>query len=159
MSPSSLKRLVPLCGVVVLVVCALVALPGGELLARDLAATVARSAPYWIDGGHPNTLGGRQASASQVFEPSRLTLAGALTYEDMKTMEEEARGLLRSNRQFRESISPHDEQVDFDTLVRQFDYDVGFSQDIPGGMTLQERLDQADRELRRARDLYAILAV
>ncbi|MBN1659542.1 MAG: hypothetical protein JXA93_14145, partial [Anaerolineae bacterium] len=156
---SSLKRLALLCGAAMLAVCALVALPGGELLARDVVVTAARSALYWIDGGHPNALGGRQASVNQAVEPSRLTLAGALTYEDMKTMEAEARDLLRSNRQFRESISPHDEQVAFDTLVRQFDYDAGFHQDIGGGMTLQERLDQADRELRRARDLYAILAV
>lgn len=95
--------------------------------------------------------------------PPELAPAGELIYVDMKAMEIKARGLLKSSADFRTTISPSLNKPDFDRLVRQFDYASGFIRDLdgagPGTMTLQQRIDQADADLRLARDIYAFLAV
>ena len=73
--------------------------------------------------------------------------------------------LLKRNLGFHEDISPYHGKDNFDTLVRQFDANSGWlaQYDDPdeeiGEMTLQQRIDLADKELREARDLYAYLAV
>jgi hypothetical protein len=113
--------------------------------------------------GFPSAVGGRSAKPDAEFpavDDPLLPAAGRLVYADHQRIEQEARMLLQTNKQFREDISPHREKPDFDQLVRQFDYTSGFNREIPSqGMTLQQRIDKADRELRRARDLYAFLAV
>jgi len=66
--------------------------------------------------------------------------------------------------QFRKDISPHLGKPDFDRLVRSFDYNSGFSKPITTTssltpMTIADRLADADVKLRRARNIYAYLAV
>jgi hypothetical protein len=88
MSPSHLKRLAVMCGVVLLAVCALAVLSSGALRASEQVATLAACLPdepcnaqYRISGGNVNAIGGRQESAQQVIEPSKLAaVSGALTY-------------------------------------------------------------------------------
>jgi len=88
MSPSHLKRLAVMCGVVVLAVCALAVLSNGALRASEQVATLAACPPnescntqYRIDGGNVNAIGGRQESVQQVIEPSKLAaVSGALKY-------------------------------------------------------------------------------
>jgi hypothetical protein len=66
---------------------------------------------------------------------------------------------------FRADISPYRPNNNFNKLVRQFDINSGFSApyDDPAptipAMTLQQRIDLADADLRQARDVYAFLAV
>ncbi len=91
--------------------------------------------------------------------------AGALVYEDFKLIEAKARKLLQDNLSFREAISPYGKKADFDTLVNKFDYNAGFSRTIPEngniyhGKTIEQAIEQANRDLLQARDLYAYLAV
>jgi hypothetical protein len=96
---------------------------------------------------------------------SRLPTSGPLFYADYKTLETQARDLLARNMNFRADISPYRPNNNFNKLVRQFDINSGFSApyddpdpDIPA-MTLQQRIDLADADLRQARDVYAFLAV
>jgi hypothetical protein len=96
----------------------------------------------------------------------QLPMAGPLFYADYKALEAEARTLLERNLTFRQDISPYQGQNSFDQLVRQYDIQSGFdgvTYDDPDpslpAMSLQARIDQADRELRQARNLYAYLAV
>lgn len=115
-------------------------------------------------------LGGMSALASgdsQSPSPEQpfLTAAGGLAYSDFQNIEAQARSLLARNIRFREDISPYRPNNNFNDLVRNFDAHSGFSAayDDPspeiGTQTLQQRIDQADVELRRARDLYAFLIV
>ena len=59
---------------------------------------------------------------------------------------------------FRQDISPYRSNNNFNKLVRQFDVNSGFAAvyDDPdtniAPMTLQERIDLADADLRQARD-------
>ncbi|MEZ4677799.1 MAG: hypothetical protein R2932_26640 [Caldilineaceae bacterium] len=102
------------------------------------------------------------AANTATIEKSLLPPAGGLIYSDLKKLEAEARALLIKSRTFRRNISPHLEKPDFDELVATFDEASDFNQKLPSdpnGPTLQERIDQADSDLRRARDLYAFLAV
>jgi hypothetical protein len=77
-----------ICGLVLLAVCALAALANGALRASEQVASLAACPPdescnaqYRIDGGNVNAIGGRQESAQQVIDPSKLTaVSGALTY-------------------------------------------------------------------------------
>ena len=87
--------------------------------------------------------------------------AGALIYDDFKQVEARARFLLERNLRFREDISPYRGGNSFDELVRSFDTAGGFNAPAPDNenITLQQRIDIADAELREARDLYAYLAV
>lgn len=89
-----------------------------------------------------------------------LPAAGSLIHADHRLMEAEAHDLLTASKAFRQTISPHTERDDFDTLVANFDYASGFDRELPGqSKTLAQRIDEADRALRRARNLYAFLAV
>ncbi|MCL4860138.1 MAG: hypothetical protein KJZ93_12055 [Caldilineaceae bacterium] len=98
----------------------------------------------------------------------QLPMAGALTYSDFTALEAEARRLLECNMQFRQSISPYQTTGSkFDELVRKFDNAGGWDAAVlptpgnctPNATTLHERINQADAELRLARDYYAFLAV
>jgi len=113
--------------------------------------------------GLPSAVSGRTSKADADFpavDKPLLPAAGQLTHADHLAIEAEANALLQANKQFRQDISPHNEKPDFDQLVRQFDYASGFDRTIPNQqVTLQQRIDQADQELRQARDLYAYLAV
>lgn len=119
--------------------------------------------------GEINPVSGRASStdANQVgdqpryiIDKARLATTGQLIYLDHKRIEEQAHMLLADNKQFRETISPHLGKPAFDRLIRQFDYAAGFNRVLTDtNETLQQRLDRADRELRKARDLYAYLAV
>jgi hypothetical protein len=95
-----------------------------------------------------------------ITEPS-----GPLLYTDYKVLEAEARALLDRSVKFRQDISPYRQTNNFNKLVRQFDVNAGFSEpyDDPSAaivtMTLQQRIDMADADLRQARNLYGVLAV
>ncbi len=123
------------------------------------------SASYGVQGDLSAIAGRSSAPGADypAIDPPELAPAGALIYQDMKAMEQKARGLLKSSADFRTTISPSRNKPDFDRLVRQFDYAAGFIRDLdgsgPGSMTLQQRIDQADADLRLARDIYAFLAV
>ncbi len=116
--------------------------------------------------GNLSAVGSATSSTLPAVDNSQLPTAGALFYADYKAIETEARGLLERNLTFREDISPYKGQNSFDQLVRQYDIQSGFTgvtYDDPDptipAMSLQARIDQADLELRQARDLYAYLAV
>ncbi len=113
--------------------------------------------------GQPSALDGRPSAAGAnlpAVASSALTVAGPPVHADHLSMEAEAKALLEVNKQFRQDISPHNEKPDFDDLVRQFDYESGFDRTLPNQqVTLEDRMDRADLELRRARDIYAYLAV
>lgn len=113
--------------------------------------------------GQLSSIEGRSSVPGAEFpaaERPSLPPAGSLVHADHLEVEAEAKSLLEANKQFRQDISPHNDKPDFDQLVRQFDYESGFDREIPNqSITLRERIDQADQELRRARDLYAFLAV
>jgi len=116
---------------------------------------------FRLTGSGLSAIGGRMVGANNTAaDYPRLPAAGKLSFADMVEIEEEGDRLLQRNKQFRVDISPHLEKPNFDTLVRQFDYNAGFNRMYPEqGETLQQKLDQADRELRQARDFYAFLAV
>ncbi len=115
--------------------------------------------------GSLSAVGSPTGNTLPAVDNSQLPMAGALFYADYKALEAEARDLLERNMNFRADISPYRPNNNFNKLVRQFDVNSGFSAayDDPdpaiGSMTLQERIDMADADLRRARDLYAYLAV
>lgn len=130
-------------------------------------ANVSCSTSYMLTGAI-NAIAGRTNSVNAAYpalDQPMLPMAGALFYVDYKNLEAQARDLLNQNMKFREDISPYRGTNSFDKLVRQFDVNAGFTAnyDDPdpqiGAMSLQQRIDQADAELRQARDLYAYLAV
>lgn len=115
--------------------------------------------------GDLTAVGSPTSNSLPAVDNSRLPVAGALFYADYKALEIEARALLERNMNFRVDISPYQPNNNFNKLVRQFDINSGFSApyDDPDPaiptMTLQQRIDLADADLRQARNLYAFLAV
>lgn len=115
--------------------------------------------------GNLTAVGSPPDNSLPAVEQSQLPTAGALFYADYKAIEAEARTLLQRNMTFRQDISPYRQNNNFNKLVRQFDVNSGFAAayDDPDPtittMSLQQRIDLADAELRQARDLYAFLAV
>jgi hypothetical protein len=115
--------------------------------------------------GDLTAVGSPVENSLPAVDNSRLPSAGPLFYADYKTLETQARGLLARNMNFRADISPYRPNNNFNKLVRQFDINSGFSApyDDPDpaipAMTLQQRIDLADADLRQARDVYAFLAV
>jgi hypothetical protein len=107
----------------------------------------------------PGAIAGQTSSAEYQIVGAAAPTAGPLTYTDLRLVEGHARDLLTRNREFRHDISPHNEKLNFEELVQDFDYDVGFDRIYAGTQTLQDRIDIADAELRHVRDLYAYLAV
>ncbi|MEZ4580942.1 MAG: hypothetical protein R3A10_04690 [Caldilineaceae bacterium] len=65
----------------------------------------------------------------------------------MVAMEAEAHKLLNDARTFRLDIS-HNERPGFDAIVRQYNYDAGFEVEYEGGVTLAQRIEEADANLR-----------
>ena len=91
---------------------------------------------------------------------------GALIYDpDFKNIEREARAKLEAGLGIREVLSPYRGNLEFAEYVKKFDAHAGWQQPIThtasvyNGRTLQELVDDADRNLRQARDLYAYLLV
>ncbi len=90
---------------------------------------------------------------------------GALIYPDYKALEAEARAALKRGLELRESISPYRDNNDFDTFLRELDYQSGFDAPYTGslpdgtGKTLNQVVQEAEDDLRKARDLYAFLVV
>ncbi len=115
--------------------------------------------------GNLTAVGSPTGNSLPAVDDSRLPVAGPLFYADYKALETQARDLLERNIHFRADISPYQPNNNFNKLVRQFDINSGFSApyDDPDPavptMTLQQRIDLADADLRRARDLYGFLAV
>ena len=115
--------------------------------------------------GDLTAIGSPTSNSLPAVDNSRLPVAGPLFYADYKTLETQARDLLERNMNFRVDISPYQPNNNFNKLVRQFDINSGFlaPYDDPDPaippMTLQQRIDLADADLREARDLYAFLAV
>ena len=148
--PAHIKRL--RLGQLVLAVCLVIPL----LLGASTAAPEAEAA---VPGGFTAIAPSDQpTNSTHVVNPS-LPTAGALIYEDFIKLERKAYNLLKPNLEFRESISPYNNKPDYLTLVQQFDYKAGLAGIYTGTVTIQDRIDQADKELREARDLYAFLAV
>ena len=151
--PHALKRaLAVILPVLLAGILVLGGLPGGNAWADtdrpDLTQSEVNPNPISVD--HPSPSGQPAvAPSAPVF--------GELVYSDFVEMEKQARGLLRPNLQFREDISPYRSNTNFDKLVRQFDTAGGFTAIYTATLTLQDRIDQADRELSEARDLYAYL--
>lgn len=115
--------------------------------------------------GNLGAVGSAPSASFPAVDNSQLPTAGALFYSDYLAVEAAARTLLQRNLKFRQDISPYRTNNNFNKLVRQFDVNSGFAAvyDDPDplitSMTLQQRIDLADAELRQARDLYAFLAV
>lgn len=115
--------------------------------------------------GNLSAVGSATSNSFPTLDNGQLPAAGALFYADYQALEAQARGLLERNMKFRQDISPYRSNNNFNKLVRQFDVNSGFAAvyDDPdtniAPMTLQERIDLADADLRQARDLYAYLAV
>lgn len=149
-SPGSVTRLRLLLLLVLLM--SIPSLLGASTAAADPEAAVPGGFTAIAAGGDP------AANTAFVGNPSA-PVAGALLYEDFIKIERKAYSLLKPNLEFRESISPYNNKPDYLTLVQQFDYKAGLAGIYTGTITIQDRIDQADRELRQARDLYAFLAV
>ncbi|HHY56136.1 MAG TPA: hypothetical protein GYA08_11945, partial [Chloroflexi bacterium] len=115
--------------------------------------------------GNLSAVGSATSNTLPAVDNSQLPTVGALFYADYKALEEQARDLLQRNMKFRQDISPYRQNNNFNKLVRQFDINAGYSApyDDPdpaiAPMTLQQRIDLADSDLRLARNLYAFLAV
>jgi hypothetical protein len=107
----------------------------------------------------PSAVSGWTGSSQHQIIGARMPTAGPLIYQDLKMVEDKARTLLSTNKQFRQDISPHNNKLNFEELVQAFDYESGFTTVYTGTQTLQDMLDIADSELRQGRDLYAYLAV
>jgi len=107
----------------------------------------------------PSAVAGRTSSSQHHIIGARMPPAGPLSYQDLRLLEARAWELLSTNKEFRRDISPHNERPNFEDMVQRFDYEAGFSRVYTGTQTLQTMLDIADSELRRARDMYAYLAV
>ena len=123
------------------------------------------SATFGATGG-PSTIGitiPNSAPTKANVAQASLWAAGPLLYVDFKALETEARTLLDRSMKFRQDISPYRVNNNFNQLVRQFDENSGFSAtytDVQlGQLSLQARIDIADADLLRARDLYGVLAV
>ncbi|MCB0124186.1 MAG: hypothetical protein KDE58_18150, partial [Caldilineaceae bacterium] len=115
--------------------------------------------------GDVSPLDGATSGTTFTVDDASLPASGALFYTDYVALEMEARNLLERNMKFRQDISPYRPNNNFNQLVRQFDVNSGFSAvyddpdaNIPN-MTLQQRIDLAEADLRQARDLYAYLAI
>lgn len=126
-----------------------------------LGASMAAGEPQpGVPGGFtPIAMSGEPAANTAFVGNPSAPVAGGLIYEDFIKIERKAYSLLKPNLEFRESISPYNNKPDYLTLVQKFDYKAGLAGIYTGTITLQDRIDQADRELRQARDLYAFLAV
>lgn len=105
----------------------------------------------------------KSAPTAAVVDQAQLLSSGPLLYPDYKTLEVQARDLLQRSMKFRQDISPYRGLNNFNALVRHFDEKSGFSatytDPVLGQLTLQQRIDLADADLRQARNLYAFLAV
>ncbi len=110
------------------------------------------SALYRLSG-NVSAVAGRSeqpSGAQSAIDDPRLPTVGILIHADHKLMESEARALLVESKTFRQTISPHTERDDFDTIVAKFDYESGFDRTLPGqSKTLAQRIDEADQDLRR----------
>ena len=134
------------------------------LVPVSLESSAAQVVPA-AEGLFSSVSAGPAAAGSMAIEHPRLPAPGSLIFEDFKQVEREARTLLQSHSHFREDISPYRGSNSFDEIVRRFDAAAGFgvpyddATDTLPAMTLQQRIDLANEELLRARDLYAFLAV
>ena len=123
------------------------------------------SATFGATSG-PSTVGVTlpdSAPTQDNVDQANLLAAGPLLYIDFKTLETEARTLLARSMKFRQDISPYRGNNNFNDLVRHFDENSGFSATYTdqqlGLLSLQARIDIADVDLLRARDIYGVLAV
>lgn len=109
---------------------------------------------------------------NQELTGARQPTAGPLSYQDLKLVEAEARRLLEDGLAVREAVSPYQGNVEFQELVQKFNFQARWDPDWDpadgwnasyngpyGPSTLGYQIDRADQDLRRARDLYAYLAV
>jgi len=123
------------------------------------------SASYGVVGNAStlNVPASDSAPTTAVVDQAQLLASGPLLYPDYKVLEAEARGLLQRSMKFRQDISPYRGLNNFNDLVRHFDEKSGFSANytdpVLGQLTLQQRIDLADADLRQARNLYAFLTI
>lgn len=124
--------------------------------------------------GDFDPISGESASDSWIVTSPAAPAYGALVYDpDFKRIEETARAKLTCGLDVRKAISPYHEAWAFEEYVKAFDYTAGVTWGTvadtskfadgscfgAGTDTLIEVVDEADRNLREARDLYAYLAV
>lgn len=142
------------------------------LASRPLAATSADPPPCGFDGTPCPFTGGlgpvsveADPDTGGVTSPSAPAF-GALVYDpDFVTLERAARERLKRGLDARQALSPYQGNVEFETYVKRFDYEAGFSRvytltsPYSDTLTLMDLIDRADQDLREARDMYAYLAV
>jgi predicted outer membrane repeat protein len=75
---------------------------------------------------------------------------------DLKKVEAEARARLKAGLEVRLALSPYREDNDFDAYVANFDYAAGLDRSYKE-LTLLAQINQADKDLRLARNLYGFL--
>lgn len=116
--------------------------------------------------GNPSTLNlpaGNNGPTVAIVDQAALLSSGPLFYPDYKVLETKARALLDRSMKFRQDISPYRGINNFNDLVRHFDEKSGFSASytdpVVGQLTLQQRIDLADADLRQARNIYAFLTI
>lgn len=122
----------------------------------DFDAASPITGTIWANGISPNMW---------VEKPS-MPVGGKLPFVDLVKIEKQAFKVLAKYKQWRIEISPHLGKDSFDQLVRKFDVPIddgrtGFNKPLAlaEGKSLQQLLDEADRDLRQTRDLYAHLTV
>jgi hypothetical protein len=155
---------------------ALVVALGAVAVSRGLSAP--DDPPCGVDGstcplvGDFEPVSGESASEFWQLSGPAAPAFGALVYDpDYKLIEQKARDKLNCGLGVREAISPYRGNVPFEQYVKAFDYEAGwgkgadplqfadascFGEDTD---TLIEVINDADQNLREARDLYAYLAV
>ena len=127
------------------------------------------STNYLLSGSTGSISG--QTSNPNVENPSIgqpiLSTAGALIYADYVALEVHARTLLDKAVRMRESISPYQDNNDFENHLRQLDFRAGWENQPFGGSkpgyesasTFAQLVEQMEKDLTEARNLYAFLTV
>ncbi|MCB0189313.1 MAG: hypothetical protein KDE31_33815, partial [Caldilineaceae bacterium] len=131
------------------------------------------SAAYQLIGhtgaieGRTSSPGAEQPSIAQPMLPA----AGALIYTDYVDLEARARTLLRKAMTLRESISPYQDNNNFENHLRKLNAEAGWEDkpfddttdirtpDYESAATFADLAQQLEADLTKARTLYAFLAV
>jgi hypothetical protein len=113
----------------------------------------------------PGAVSGWTGSSQHEIIGARMPTAGPLIYAELKMVEDEARAKLKRGLEVRQVLSPYKGNLEFQTYVKKFDYEAGWTRNYDHTtpytqtLTLIGLIDRADQDLRQARDLYAYLLV
>jgi hypothetical protein len=103
-----------------------------------------------------NTVDNDNFDQNGVARPSDLHCDIGAYELDLKQTERKARAKLKAAMELRAALSPYQGNDDFETYVANFDYATGLNRNYQGA-TLLEQINQADKDLRLARELYGFL--